>query len=131
MFLDKAREIVDKSKDTVIVQKVVTDISGGVVLDVEDYKGKYIYAGQPIVVEDKDGRANYKPLNVTKDPVEDEKGTLAAVGEGEEVIGFAIQTENVDHANVGVVTFGVINNEAAYFDVAEHIEALNFKQPIK
>ena len=131
MDLIKNDKVIDKSLDTLIVQKVVTEISGGVVLDVEGYNGEYIYAGQPIVVEDVLGRANYKPLNVTKDPVEDEKGTLAAVGEGEEVIGFAIQTENVDHANVGVVTFGVINNEAAYFDVAEHIEALNFKQPIK
>lgn len=131
MFLDKVNEVVDKSKDTVIVQKVVTDIAGGVVLDTEGYNGKCIYAGQPIVVEDKAGRSNYKPLNVTKEPVGDEKGTLAPAGEGAEVIGFAIQTENVNHPFVGVVTFGVINNEAAYFDVAEHIKALNFKQPIK
>lgn len=131
MDLIKNDKVIDKSLDTVIVQKVVTEISGGVVLDVEGYDGEYIYAGQPIVVEDVEGKANYKPLNVTKEPVGDEKGTLEALGEGQKLLGLSIQSTSVDKAQVGVVTFGVINNEASYFDISVYIKELGCKEPIK
>ena len=131
MYLDNEKVTVDKSLDTVIVQKVVTDIAGGVVLDVADYDGDYIYAGQPIYAVDKDGKTNYVTLNVTKAPADGEKGELAEAPEGAKLLGFSIQTEKVERPHVGVMTFGVLNNEAAYFDVSEQVKELAIREPIK
>lgn len=132
MDLIRKCSVVDGSLDTVIIQQPVTDIAGGIVLNTDGYNGEFIYAGQPITEsKDEGGKSVYKPLNVTKEPEGGEKGTLAAAGEGEKVIGFAVQTKEAEFPHVGVVTSGSINSEAAYFDIKEFMDELGFKDQIK
>lgn len=109
-------------RDRKIIAHAVTDVPGGLVLDMTGYNGAQLYAGQPVYIEDVDGKENYKPLNIATDETDGKQGTFEAIPEGVEFVGVITQSKRNDEPNVGITRSGQVNKYACYIEITKEIE---------
>lgn len=121
MDLMSKKTQLNSPRDGVIISRILADVPGGVVLNLEGYKGSKVYAGQPVLIEEVEGKAVYKPLNVITEPTDSKQGELETLAEGAKVLGVILNSRATEEAHVGVMTIGQINKDACYFTITDEV----------
>lgn len=113
-----ARETVFAGKDIVVIRNVVTDVKGGVVLDVTDYEPAVIYAGS-LVIKSGD---SWKPM-----PVSD--GAYSTLTDGYEYAGVVITTTPTSEPLVPVMIAGDVNDNCLPYAIDDIEDAVKEALP--
>ena len=100
--LSSSAEFVDTTNDSIVIMKMIDDITGGKVLDTTGFADDVISAGHGVIQED--GTENYKPLPVT--------GVIPA---SHTAVGVVIGSVLTKYPAVGVMIRGKVNEEAAKY----------------
>lgn len=100
--LSSSAEFVDTTNDSIVIMKMIDDITGGKVLDTTGFTDEVISAGHGVIKQD--GTENYKPL-----PVD------GAIPAGHTAAGVVIGSVLTKYPAVGVMIRGKVNEEAAKY----------------
>lgn len=113
--LTKTNDVVDVSKDSIVILLNTFTLNGGRVLDVSDFTPNVINAGHVIIREDATGK--YKPL-----PISGKK--FAALPEEHSYAGIQVASVNktTQGGGVAVMVQGAVNTKAMPYDISD-IEA--------
>lgn len=111
--------IIDSSKDTVIVTKVLETVRGGRALDVTGFDPKVVNAGYVIIKDTATGNI-FKPM-----PVNTAETAYAALPDGYEYAHVQINTVLTAKPAAGLLVRGTVNPKACVIEpTAEAIAAL-------
>lgn len=115
--LNKESNMVDTSKDCIVIIKSLTDIPGGRTLDVSGLPSsvKVLKAGHIIVKNTATGV--HKPLGLTGTPL-----AYDSKEEGDEFVGVLKASVTVSDPRAAIVTSGQINAAASPYPVTETIK---------
>lgn len=89
--------------DSIIIQKDLADVPGGVTLDVTGYEGDSILSGHVLI---KDANGAVKPLGI-------ESEAYASLGEGEAIYGILKYSVSKSQPFAAVLLSGTVNAGAA------------------
>lgn len=102
---------VDTSKDSIVIIENIVSIRGGKSLDVTGYPLDVLNAGHVIIKETSTG--NYKPM-----PLAEGNAAYSTLPAGHTYAGILVATILTKRPFAGVMTWGVVNEEASPFPVA-------------
>ncbi|WP_293914677.1 MULTISPECIES: hypothetical protein [unclassified Sphingobacterium] len=117
--LNNDEQIIDTSRDTVIIVDNFQSVRGGRALEVTGYTPKVIYAGHVIIKDTATGNI-YKPM-----PVNTDATAYAALPAGYEYAHILINSILTAKPAAGLLVRGTVNHKACYIEpTAEAMEAL-------
>ncbi len=117
--LNNDEQIIDTSRDTVIIVDNFQSVRGGRALDVTGYTPKVIYAGHVIIKDTATGNI-YKPM-----PVNSGATAYAALPAGYEYAHILINSILTAKPAAGLLVRGTVNHKACYIEpTTEAMEAL-------
>lgn len=102
LSLSDSATSVDSTNDSIVIMKMIDDVTGGKVLDTTGFTDSVISAGQGVIQEN--GTENYKPLPVN--------GVIPA---SHTAVGVVIGSVLTSQPAVGVMIRGKVNENAAKY----------------